>query len=67
MAFACIMNLLLLDIPPLSGYVHMQSLSICKTSEKGYRKAYLFLHGGKNLEELAECSLLLIFGNCDDL
>jgi hypothetical protein len=36
----------------------MQSLSICETSEKGYFKAHLFLYGGKNLEELAERSLL---------
>ena len=58
-AFSCMVNILSLDFH-LSGYVHLQSPSVCKTSEKGYCKAHVFLYGGKNLEELAECSSILL-------
>jgi len=52
-------NILWLDFH-LSGYVHLQPLSLCKTSEKGYCKADVFLYGGNNFEELAERSSILL-------
>uniref|UniRef100_A0A453APR9 Uncharacterized protein n=2 Tax=Aegilops tauschii subsp. strangulata TaxID=200361 RepID=A0A453APR9_AEGTS len=46
--------------PALLGYVHMQSLSICKTSEKRYCKAHFILYG----ERTCFCRHILKF-NCD--
>jgi hypothetical protein len=45
--------------PPLSGYVHLQSLSICKTPEKRYCKAHIILHGGKDFGRIGEIPLVL--------